>query len=404
MDVANRLNRNALKKMHPGETLWDGELKGFGARRQKDAVTFFLKCRFRGRQRWCTIGRLGSPWTLDTARREALRLLLGIADGEDPVRASRGADTTVKEAVEQFLKEHGPKLKPRTLVEYKRLCEQVIIPKLGKLHLDEDMQREVGRLHAGLSSTPRKANLALMVFSSFIGWAEKNRLRPEGQNPCRGVAKYRDAKRERYLSAEELGRIGTALAKREAARTEGPFSIAAVRLLILTGARLQEILTLKWSYVDVARGQLRLPDSKTGAKVIRLSAAAQAVLRAIPHMSKNDYVIVGDKEGQHLVNLQKPWRRIRKDAKLSDVRLHDLRHSYASVAAELGGSLPMIGKLLGHSQSQTTARYAHLADDPINRLNEEIGEQITAALSPKRVGSDNGPSGDKQRWPAKVTP
>lgn len=389
--MSNRLTRVALKKMKSGQTVWDGELKGFGARCQKSAITFFLKCRYRGRQRWVTIGRLGSPWSLESARREALRLLLGIADGNDPASGFRGGDgTTVKEGIEQFLKEHGPKLKPRTRAEYKRLCDQVLIPKLGKLLVDEDLRREVGRLHGGLARTPRKANLALMVFSSFISWAEKNRLRAEGQNPCRGVTKYRESKRERYLSAEELGRIGATLAKREAAGSESPFSIAAVRLLILTGARLQEILTLKWSYVDLARGQLRLPDSKTGAKVIRLNGAALAVLTAVPKVRKNDYVIVGDRNGRHLVNLQKPWGRIRKDAKLPDVRLHDLRHSFASVAADQGASLPMIGKLLGHSQSQTTARYAHLADDPIVRLNEEVGAQIAKALKPKRRKGHSG--------------
>ncbi|MFD0986103.1 tyrosine-type recombinase/integrase [Methyloligella solikamskensis] len=381
-EMSGRLTRNALKKMAPGDLLWDSELKGFGARRQRNATTFCLKCRVRGRQRWYSIGRLGSPWTLETARREALRLLLSIADGEEPVtRNTDKRPATVAEGIEQYLEEHGPKLKPSTRAEYTRLCRLQIIPKLGKLKLDEDMHREVGRLHSGLASTPRQANHVLMVFSSFISWTEANKLREEGKNPCRGIVKYREARRERYLSGEELGRIGNALARRDAAGDESPFSIAAVRLLILTGARLSEILTLKWSYVDIPRRQLRLPDSKTGAKVIRLNDAALTVLKAVPRVAGNPFVIVGEKHESHMVNLQKPWRRIRREAGLDDVRLHDLRHSYASVAAELGGSLPMIGKLLGHKHSQTTARYAHLAEDPIDHLNEEIGGRIAAALS-----------------------
>ncbi|ODA66140.1 Tyrosine recombinase XerD [Methyloligella halotolerans] len=395
--MGDRLTRNALKKMTPGDLLWDGELKGFGARRQRETITFCLKCRVRGRQRWYSIGRLGSPWTLESARREALRLLLSIADGEEPVSRKRDKrPVTVEEGIEQFLDEHGPKLKPSTQAEYTRLCRLKIVPKLGKLKLDEDMRREVGRMHSGMASTPRQANLVLMVFSSFISWAEANELREEGKNPCRRIAKYREMKRERYLSGEELGRIGNVLARRDAAGEESPFSIAAIRLLILTGARLGEILTLKWSYVDVPRRQLRLPDSKTGAKVIRLNDAALTLLEAVPKLAGNAFVIAGEKKGSHLVNLQKSWRRIRREADLEDVRLHDLRHSYASVAAELGGSLPMIGKLLGHKHSQTTARYTHLAEDPIDFLNEQIGGRIAAALSSNLVPQKcNSPEDDR---------
>jgi len=403
--MSSRLTQSALKKMAPGDLLWDGELKGFGARRQRGATTFCLKCRVRGRQRWYTIGRLGSPWTLESARREALRLLLCIADGDEPLtRKDEKQPVTVRDGIEQFLEEHGPKLKPKSLAEYARLCQVLILPKLGDLKLDEDMRREVGRMHAGAAATPRQANHALMVLSSFMSWAEKNQLRETGTNPCRGVRKFRENKRDRYLSGEELGRIGTVLDRRESAGAESPFSIAAVRLLILTGARLSEILTLKWSYVDIPRRQLRLPDSKTGAKVIRLNDAALTVLKAIPKVVGNAYVVVGDRPGGHIVNLQKPWRRIRREAGLEDVRLHDLRHSFASVAAELGGSLPMIGKLLGHKHPQTTARYAHLAEDPIDHLNDLIGGRIAAALSASDPVRGSNAAKDDPSSPATSVP
>jgi integrase len=342
---------------------------------------------------------------LESARREALRLLLCIADGDEPLtRKDEKQPVTVRDGIEQFLEEHGPKLKPKSLAEYARLCQVLILPKLGDLKLDEDMRREVGRMHAGAAATPRQANHALMVLSSFMSWAEKNQLRETGTNPCRGVRKFRENKRDRYLSGEELGSIGTVLDRRESAGAESPFSIAAVRLLILTGARLSEILTLKWSYVDIPRRQLRLPDSKTGAKVIRLNDAALTVLKAIPKVVGNAYVVVGDRPGGHIVNLQKPWRRIRREAGLEDVRLHDLRHSFASVAAELGGSLPMIGKLLGHKHPQTTARYAHLAEDPIDHLNDLIGGRIAAALSASDPVRGSNAAKDDPSSPATSVP
>jgi len=227
------------------------------------------------------------------------------------------------------------------------------------------------------------ANLSLAVLSKLISWTEEQSWRANGTNPCRGIKKYREGRRERFLSQDELLRLGDALAAAEQSNSQMPSAIAAIRLLILTGARLQEILTLKWSYIDFERRLILLPDSKTGAKPIVLNNAAVAILNDIDPNSGNPYVIVGRKHGAHLVNLQKPWRTIRKVAGLDDVRIHDLRHSFASVAAASGASLPMIGKLLGHTQVQTTQRYAHLADDPLHQLNDEIGGAIAKAMGSK---------------------
>ena len=177
------------------------------------------------------------------------------------------------------------------------------------------------------------------------------------------------------------------MAKAEEEGPESPYVVAAVRLLIFTGARLSEILELQWDHVDIERAMLLLPDSKTGKKAIYLNAPALEVLTVLPRLEGNPFVIVGQKDGSHRVNLQKPWRAIRKRAKLDDVRLHDLRHSFASIAAAGGASLFMIGKLLGHTQSATTERYAHLAADPLRAANEAIGQRIIAAMKPKT--SDN---------------
>ena len=383
-----KISKQALKSIAPGETLWDTDLKGFGARRQKDCVSFFLKCRYRGRQRWVTIGRLGQPWTVETARAEVLRRLSGIADGIDPRRSTPTSSLTIAEGFQRYLIEHAPKLKPRTLEEYQRLANNDIVPALGTLHVDEDVTPDIVRFHTKLANTPRKANFALVLLSGFFTWAEEASLRPEGKNPCTGITKYRETKRERFLNTKELKRLGEVLAQCEATSSESAFTLAAIRLLILTGARRNEILTLKWAYVDKQRAQLRLPDSKSGAKIIRLSKPALAELSAIPKVKGNDYVIVGDKKGRHLVNLQDPWQRIRKAAGIEDVRLHDLRHSFASVAAEGGASLGIIGKLLGHTQVVTTGRYAHLTEATVDQANEDVGERISDVLRPSNAAAN----------------
>ena len=208
---------------------------------------------------------------------------------------------------------------------------------------------------------------------------EEHGFRPENTNPCRRIKKYRANRRERYLTSEEFARLGRILDRVEGG-AENVFAVVAIRLLLLTGARLMEILTLRWSYVDLERGLLLLPDSKTSQKSIRLGEAAIAVLQAVPRVKENPYVIVGRKDGAHIVHLQKTWRRIRAAAGLNDGRNHDLRHSFASMAAASGASLPMIGKLLGHTQPQTTARYAHLADDPLHQLNQKVGNLISKAM------------------------
>lgn len=185
--------------------------------------------------------------------------------------------------------------------------------------------------------------------------------------------------------------------------SENVYVVAAIRLLLLTGARVGEILTLRWSFVDLERACLLLPDSKTGQKHITLNANAIAVLKAIPRIAGNPFVIVGRFDRSRLINIQKPWRRIRKLAGIEDVVLHDLRHSFASVAAASGGSLPMIGKLLGHQHTMTTARYAHLADDPARQLNQKVGDVIAGAIGVESLTEAEQLAGDPGRLEAMRT-
>ncbi len=182
------------------------------------------------------------------------------------------------------------------------------------------------------------------------------------------------------MNASELRRLGEALDEMEAERVELFSAINAVRLLVLTGCRLNEIMKLRWDYVELDQGLLRLPDSKTGARAVQLGRAAVEVLRRVAPQAFNPHVIVGTRAGQPLADLQPFWQRLRARAGLKDVRIHDLRHTFASVAVASGQGLPMIGKLLGHSQVQTTARYAHLAGDPVKAAVNDVSDAILAGL------------------------
>jgi integrase len=206
-------------------------------------------------------------------------------------------------------------------------------------------------------------------------------LRPDGSNPRRHIRKYLEEKRERFLSAAELRRLGQVLDEMEAERVELPSAIAAVRLLLLTGCRLNEVMRLKWEHVDLTDAVLRLPESKTGAKTVQLGRAAVAVLRETERSYFNPHVIVGTLPGKPLSDLQPFWQRVRARAGLKDVRIHDLRHTFASVAVASGQGLPMIGKLLGHSQVQTTARYAHLAADPLQAAADDVSKALAEGLA-----------------------
>jgi integrase len=242
----------------------------------------------------------------------------------------------------------------------------------------------------------------LAVLSKLMTWAEDQGLSNQVANPCQNIERYRENKRERYLSSDELQRLGDTLRDREAAG-ENLFVIGLIQMLILTGARLSEMLTLRWDYVDTQRGLLRLPDSKTGAKTIRLNQAAKDVLARLPRLAKSPWVFPGHRQGQHLVNIQKPWRSIRAEAGLADVRLHDLRHSFASVAVEMGGSLPLIGHLLGHSKAQTTARYAHVAPSPAQEVAEATGRRIEQAMA-KRPEKPESRPGLRDRLRRRIRP
>jgi integrase len=289
---------------------------------------------------------------------------------------------------ERYLEDHArPHKKASSIRDDEGLIRQMLRPAFGRRKVKELTRADVDAFHKSLKKTPYRANRALALLSKALNLAEVWGWRPDGSNPCRHVKKYREEKRERFLSQQELARLGLALAA--AGRSEvtsprgtpiSPYAVAAIRLLIFTGGRRGEILGLRWEHVNFEAGRLELPDSKTGAKFIYLAPAALQLLQELPHQDGNPHVIVGGKLGSALVNLKDPWDAIRKAADLDDLRIHDLRHSFASVGAAGGMSLPIIGALLGHKEIATTARYAHLSDDPLRSAANTIGNKIADAL------------------------
>jgi integrase len=383
--VVDSLKPEAAEVVH-----WDDELPGFGVRvHPTGRKSYIVKCRCRGRQIKMTIGRHGSV-TVEQARTKARGIIADAKEGSDPsAQYSRMRKSpTMKELGQRFLDDYVPThCRKTTEREYRRSVELFINPKMGTRKVIDIERADIAKFHHDLRDKPYQANRSLGVLSKMFNLAELWGIRPDGSNPCRHVKKYKEVKRERFLSDAEYKQLGEALRKAEAERTETQSAIDAVWLLMLTGCRLGEIMTLKWDYVDLDRKELRLPDSKTGPKTIHLGSSAVERLKGIKKLEDNEFVITGKHAGAHLTDLQRPWRRIRKAAKLDGLRLHDLRHSFASRGLLVGEGLPMIGKLLGHTQVQTTARYAHLANDPIKSAADRIAERIS--------GSANGDGKEK---------
>lgn len=366
---------------------WDDTQPGFGLRLYPSgAKSLVAAFRVHGRKRIVSLGRYGEPTkdgslTVQRAKAKAQKVRVAARDGED-LLARIAPGLSIADLAERYLEIHArPKKAPNSVRQDESLLNQIILPKLGRRPVESISRVDVRKLHHGLRATPTRANRALALLSKMLNLAESWGIRPDGSNPCKHVERYCEKRRERFLSGEELARLGEALTEAEANGTEPPSAIAAVRLLILTGCRLQEILGLRWDQVDFERRQIRFEESKTGQKTVALGAAALELLSGLPHLEGNPYVIPGKKDGAHLVGIPKIWQRIRKQAGLEDLRLHDLRHSFASVGAGAGLSLPIIGKLLGHTQAATTQRYAHLAADPVRQAADRISGEIAAALN-----------------------
>lgn len=391
------------------QIIWDNELRGFGLRVEASGTKTYL-VRYRPREfgakspkRFMVIGRHG-PLTPEDARQRARQILADVAAGKDPAleRDQARKALTVDELANAFIAEHvEPKRKPRTAKGYAKLLKQRISSSLGARKAERITTADVAKIHLGMRAHPYQANRMLAVVGSMYSFGARRGLVPKGHNPASGIEKFKESRRERFLTSDELRRLGDALnvaettglpweldpaapvskhlAKEPNQRTILPRSATmAIRLLLFTGARLREVLHLQWTHVDFERGLLLLPDSKTGRKTIVLNRPSLDLLKAT--VRQGQFVFPGADPDRPRSDLKKPWRSIQRYARLEGVRIHDLRHTFASIGAGSSLGLPIVGKLLGHTQAATTARYAHLDIDPLRRGAELIGEQLSRAM------------------------
>jgi integrase len=419
--TGKRISKRVVDSIRPNNiefTVWDDALTGFGVRvRPSGAKSYVVVYRAgNGRKapvRKVTLGSVGRI-TPDQARDLAQKALGSVAHGKDPAadRAQDREGLTVKELAEKFLNEHANlKLKPSTATRYRYLLTHWVVPDLGSSKADGLARAAVAKLHGKKNRSAVSANRMLGAISSMYGFAQRRGIVPEGFNPASRIEKYPEQGRERFLTTEELARIGDAL--REAETKGIPWVIdesqpnakhipkqeknrrtifdrhatAALRLLLFSGCRLREILHLKWEHVDMERGMLLLTESKTGRRAVVLNAPASAVLASLPRLGS--YVVPGEDPERPRYDLKNVWYAVSRRARLSGVRIHDLRHTYASFGAGGGLGLPILGKLLGHSQAATTSRYAHLDNDPLRRASEAIAGRIAAALGENEKTSGN---------------
>lgn len=352
----------------------------------------------RGVTRRYTIGRVDAL-PLPKAREEAAKIRALATLKRDPAgeKAARRRENTVSELCDLYLEEGVATKKASTLATDRGRIERHIKPLLGRRILTEITNADVERFMRDVASGKTEADIktkkrgraiveggkgtatrTVGLLGGIFSFAIRRKLRLD--NPVRGVKRYPDRKGERFLSAKELGMLGEALRNHEA-RGANASAIAIIRLLTFTGARKSEIAALRWTELDIERSCLRLADSKTGAKVIPLGPPALAILSTLECAGESPFVFPAESGKGPFQGTEKVWRKVRKTAGLGDVRLHDLRHSFASVGLASGDILPMIGKLLGHADVKTTARYAHLADDPVKAAAKRISGTIAAAMN-----------------------
>jgi len=398
---------DASKPKKKDYIVWDNDLPGFGLRVfPSGKKSYLVQYRHEGRTRRFTIG-LHGPYTPDKARKRAMGLLGDIGDGADPSgdKAKAHKDMTVSQLCDLYLTDGCGTKKDSTIATDTGRINRHIKPLLGKRLVRSITQSDVSKFLKDVANgktkinekTKKKRGRAIVwggkgtasrtvgLLGGVFTFAVKKGLRPD--NPVHGVQKYPDKRNDRFLSPAEMGKLGKALKRAEKEEVNSA-AITAIRLLIFTGCRKSEILSLRWGYVDWDNKCLRLPDTKTGQKIVPLGAPALELLASTDRVEDAVFVLPGADKDKHYVGLQKVWETIRAWAALDDVRIHDLRHSFASVAALGGDSLLMIGKLLGHKDPKTTQIYAHLADSAAQQSADKIANQIEAAMNAEDVDGE----------------
>ncbi|MDE0173740.1 MAG: tyrosine-type recombinase/integrase [Defluviicoccus sp.] len=355
---------DALRPRRKMREVRDAELKGYGVRVMPSGTKrYFVHAQNDGRREWKTVGN-AATLTESEARIQARAMLAALRDGGEPDATDPG-ETPFEAVAEEVFDRYGRRWKPRTLEVNRHYLRRQILPFFEGRPIAAIGREEVQKWFRCLHATPAAANRSAPILSVIMQQAEVWGYRPENSNPCKGIRRYRPGRSERFLSPEEYRRLGRVLDTHEADR---PFHVAAVRLLLLTGCRKSEILTLEWrSYRD---GNLHLADSKTGPRTVWLCRAARDVLGRLPRRTRWVFPMRSRRTARDW--LDGFWFRVRKEAEIADVRLHDLRHSYASMALLNGESVRAVGRLLGHERPSTTLKYAHLSDASVREAVDAL--------------------------------
>ncbi|MCZ0955268.1 MAG: tyrosine-type recombinase/integrase [Rhodospirillaceae bacterium] len=372
---------DALQVRAKDYVAWDRDLAGFGVRVLPSArKVFVVQSRGPAGSKRVSLGPYGKLSPAE-ARQRAARMIRRIKQGQDPKSEPASREPTVADLAARYLRvDASVNCKPATLAHYRSIVDNHIVPAMGEFKVSEVNRADVAALHFSLRDTPGMANCTLQVLSQLFRTAERWGMAAPGQSPCRSHPKFRLRARERYLTPKEYRRLGRVLSDGAEDGSLSESAVAALQLLILTGCRRDEILKLRWEDVDFEAGEVHLRDTKTGPCCVALTSAVKRVLTDVPRLPGNPWVIVGARPGRRLMTLKSTWRRVRQRAGLGDVRLHDLRHSYASRALAVGESLSMIGKLLNHVQLASAARYAHLMREAERNAAARIGDRIGARL------------------------
>lgn len=398
-----KLTKTAVEKLNVTGTRYemrDDDLKGFVVRVGASGEKSFYFVYRAGKGRGANLKRLHlgkfPTMTVEQARSLAKEKAALVALGGDPaleVREGKSAPVML-DALQAFRDEHVCKLKPKTIQAYNEILAKRLFPALGKIRVKEIHYGNIAKLHSSMKDVPYLANRTLAVLSKFFSWCELHGYRERGTNPCQGITKYKEHKRQNFMGEAELSILGETISRMEAnwlerkenggkrtgelVDTITPQAASAIRLLMFTGARVGEILSLEWDKINFESGIAALPDSKTGFKILQLPAPALAVLNNLPRVS--NWVFPADSASGHMVNIKDAWGDVLKQAGLTGWRLHDLRHAFASMMVNSGASLPIVGKILGHNNPNTTQRYAHLEQNPARKAAEEAAAKISAAI------------------------
>lgn len=383
-----KLTKKLVESSLPREkdyVVWDDEIKGFGCRilpsGHKTYVFHYTSPTTR-KYSYLKIGVHGN-YTVDLARDKAKKWCAAIAQDVDPKEHKKAKQVAAQQSVlfedfwkvftEKYIKETH---KPSTMNRDASRIKKYILPFFGKKSVATIEQRDIIAFKDSMAHIKGNCSKCLRLLSCAFNQAELWDYIPRNSNPCKGVPKYPDRKMNRFLSDAELERLNQVLAERTETNT-APYTIAAFRLLMYTGCRLGEVLSLKWDDINLKENFIHLKDSKVGERGIPLNESAKNVLLGLQTQADNPYVFCGDKKGTHLVTLQKAWERIRQKAGIPDVRIHDLRHSFASFALKKGVSLYGVSKLLGHKNIATTTRYAHLELEELKKLTNLVDQAFS---------------------------